>query len=647
MAASPGGRLPDLPPTARAEALAAERWEADVLALPQLYEGSDDQRPVMALVTAGSAILHLDLWDIRASEPSDLVQALEDALASGAALLGEWPAMVAIRSAEVADLLRPCLEARGCGVTVVSPLPGLDATARVFIGDLVDVDLWPPIAAPVKWAGWGLPDEQVSELFSACAAFHRAAPWRWMDDDPPVFVEWSDGSDPWLVAVLGAAGMSEGLAVYADPSDYYEGTLGLGEGERPFQAIRGWILNLSYDSRNELPRPMQREVARAGWKVAAADAYPVLMPLFTPGGGLSRELVRRLTAVLRALTSFADEHGSRLREGSLPFHWDCDELVLSYEGAVREGPPLQELPPYLEGLKEKLESGEPPTLEELRAWVGERTEGYNATPQDELSGLTPAQAHALLEGDWKGGGPLRLTEDLGLDQLVGAPMLTNARILLQAVIERDGLPTTQAGNLRRVFVTEMLERMTWPDGYAERVLNMNKVINEDDVWGLHVLRVVLEVAGLLRRRKGRFKVTRDGRRLAGEQKASALLAHLFRAHYRDFNLAYGDRDAAAPTLQAVVPLLLWRIGAEARKWVDPEALAEQVLPDSLWNDPEDSPMLSDWGVNRCRRRVIEPLVEFGLLEERVLSSGGETWWRREVEVRVTPLFDDLLRFRWD
>ena len=54
VAASPGGRLPDLPPAARAEALAAERWEADVLALPRLYEGSDDQRPVLALVTAGS-----------------------------------------------------------------------------------------------------------------------------------------------------------------------------------------------------------------------------------------------------------------------------------------------------------------------------------------------------------------------------------------------------------------------------------------------------------------------------------------------------------------------------------------------------------------------------------------------------------------
>ena len=618
-----------------------------MLALPRLYEGRDNQRPVLALVTAGSAILHLDLWDIGASEPSDLVQPLEDALASGAGLLGEWPAMVAIRSAEVADLLRPQLEARGCGVTVASPLPGLDPTARLFIADLVDEELWPPIAAPFTWAGWGLPDEQVGELFSACAAFHRAAPWRWMDDAPPVFVEWSDGSDPWLVAVLGAAGMSVGLAVYSDPSDYYEGTLDLDVGEKPFQAIQGWILNLAYASRNELPRPMQREVASAGWEVAATDAYPVLMPFFTPGGGLSRELVRRLAAVLRALASFADEHGSRLREGSSPVRWDGEGLVLRYEGDMSEGSPLQDLPPHLEGIEEKLESGELQTLADVQDWVGERTEGYNATPQDELSGLSPAQAHALLGGDWKGGGPLRLAEDLALDQLAGSPMLTNARILLQAVIERDGLPTTQAGNLRRVLVAEMLERMTWRDGYAERVRSMNKAINEDDVWGLHVLRIVLEVGGLLRRRKGQFKVTRAGRKLAGEQKSGALLAHLFRAHFKDFNLAYGDRDAAAPSLQYVVPLLLWRIGVEARKWVDPEALAERILPESLRNDPEDPPMLSDGGISRCRRRVVQPLVGFGLLEERVLSPSNERWWKRRVEVRVAPLFDHLLRFHWE
>ena len=646
-AASGGHRLPDLPAAARADALAAERWEADVLALPRLYPGDDDMRPVLALVTAGSVILHLDIWEIGASEPSDLAHRLDDAVASRAGLLGEWPAIVAVRSAEVADLLRPLLEARGCGVTVASPLPGLDPAARLFMGELLGEDRWPPVAAPFKWAGWGLPDERVAEFFSASAGFYRAAPWRWMDDEPPVFVEWDDGSDPWLVAVVGAAGLSLGLAVYSDASDYYASAFEPDEGEMPFQEIRSWMLTLTFATRDELPRPMQREIAGAGWEIAATDAYPLLIPFFTPGGGVSRELVQRLEAVLRALTSFADEHGSRLREGPSSFRWEGDGFVLRYDAHGSEEPALRGLPPQLEGLEEMIESGELETLAELQDWVGARMEGYNETPQDELSGLSPAHAHALLDGGWDGGGPLRLAEDLGLDQLGGARMLTNARVLLGAAVEREGLPATKAGNLKRVFVTEMLDRMTWRDGYAERVRLMNKAINEHDVWALHVLRVVLEVSGLLRRRKDRFKVTRVGRRLAGEQQAGALLAHIFRAHFRDFNLAYGDPVAADPFIQSVVPLLLWQIGAEARGWVDPDALARRVLPDVLHNDRGDPLMLSDGGVARCRRHVVEPLVEFGLLEERVISQSDELWRRRRVEVRVTPLFDHLLKFRWD
>ena len=353
------------------------------------------------------------------------------------------------------------------------------------------------------------------------------------------------------------------------------------------------MLSLAYAPRDELPRPMQREVASAGWEVAAADAYPVLMPFFTPGGGLSRDRVRRLTAILRALASFADEHGSQLREGSSPFRWSSDELVLWYEGDGSDSPSLQDLPPHLQGIEEMLRSSELQTMDELQGWVGKQTEGYNETPQSELSGLSPAQAHALLEGDWKGGGPLRL---------------------------------------------------------AERVRHAHKAINEADVWGLHVLRVVrvvLHVAGPLRRRKGRFKVTRDGRRLVKEPNVSALLAHVFRAYFREFNLSYLDRDAEATELQYVVPLLLWRIGAEARDWVDSEALAEQVLPDSLRTDPEDPPMISNGGVSRCQRRVVEPLVRFGLLDERALSANTEKWWRRRVEVRIAPLVDQFLTFHWE
>lgn len=53
------------------------------------------------------------------------------------------------------------------------------------------------------------------------------------------------------------------------------------------------------------------------------------------------------------------------------------------------------------------------------------------------------------------------------------------------------------------------------------------------------------------------------------------------------------------------------------------------------------------GLRRCQRRIVEPLVRFGLLDERVLSASTEKWWRRRVEVCVAPLFDQFLTFHWE
>jgi hypothetical protein len=47
-------------------------------------------------------------------------------------------------------------------------------------------------------------------------------------------------------------------------------------------------------------------------------------------------------------------------------------------------------------------------------------------------------------------------------------------------------------------------------------------------------------------------------------------------------------------------------------------------------------------VGALRYRVLEPLIEFGVLESRPLPSADK--WNRPIEVRKTPLFDRLLRF---
>jgi hypothetical protein len=273
--------------------------------------------------------------------------------------------------------------------------------------------------------------------------------------------------------------------------------------------------------------------------------------------------------------------------------------------------------------------------------------GYNQTPLEGLGGISPAQAQALIEEGLEGEGILRIAEDLSAEEVSSPDFLANARLLLTRLGETGGTKATAAGNLTRAFVGKMLEAMRLPPGYLAETHRMNKVVNEDDVWPLHVLRVNLEVAGLVKLRKGTFSLTKRGRSMLPPESAGRLYAHLFRSYFRKFNLDYGSRFSRTSGLQFAVPLLLWQMGIRAEKWISVAELADLILPPRSHQTPEGGGRSE--GAFDLRHQVLKPLVGFGLLEEqRKPEAAGERYPGLDsILVRKTPLFDRLLRFAWD
>lgn len=623
-------------------------WEADVFPLPAYVQGDDRSYMVATLVCAGPVVVGVEEAACHGAEPDQVAELIETAFRNAAGAAGAWPEALVVRDRAVARALEARFRA-GSGPTGGDPpdvmaaafLESLEPPARELVATVAGEDIWPPIAAVRTWAAWGLPEPDVAALFAAAATYHRAAPWALLDDVPPLFASWPD--DEWTLAVLGSAGVEPGLMVYADEWDY-DAALEAQSPEEAFAALGGWILGFSYGERNELPRPMQREVARSGWEVAAPDAYPQLMPIRTPGGGLSRRTVRRLADVLEAIAALVDREGDRLRAGEPAAVERTTGLRVEYPGEDRDAPdPYATVPVELHDLLDDLRAGRFASEDEVEAAVAARVRDHNASPNAGLSGLSPNQAQALLDGQWDDAGPLRLTDNLSLNDLAGADFLHNARTMLAAV--GDGTVATQAGNLKRAFVAEMLERMRWPDGWLEMVRKGNKVINEEDAWLLHRLRVVLEVAGLLQRRKGRFRVTQRGRELLPDDAAGSLMAHLFRTYFRDFNIGYGGRGPDTGPLQYAVPLILARLPREAEDWVGRKALADRLLPPPTpahGDPPGAGPgVLDRRDLDRIQLavHVLDPLQAFGPLEQR---GGGYPRAFGETELRVAPLFERLV-----
>ncbi len=292
-----------------------------------------------------------------------------------------------------------------------------------------------------------------------------------------------------------------------------------------------------------------------------------------------------------------------------------------------------------EGFPDEFES-----LEEAQAFLERAAAAYNQQPQDELGGLSPAQMHDLLQGDWFTAGPLRLNLEIVPDDVRDADLLVNARIFLTAVQEAGGVKATATGNLPRAFVALMLERLRFPAGYVEEIRRYNKTINEHDAYVLHVLRVILELAKLVRRFRGKFVLRPAGRELLAESQAGTLYVRLFRTVFREFNLAYLDGGGPESSgLQHTVAFSLYRLSTAAVEWRNPYELAAEVVLPEVYDELVD-PRWDDEAAMRIEARLLRPLEWFGLLERRDLPSPNS--FDRPYEVRKTVLFDRFIRFRF-
>lgn len=344
------------------------------------------------------------------------------------------------------------------------------------------------------------------------------------------------------------------------------------------------------------------------------------------------------------------------RQGFIPFvpEPSAAPLPMSHErGDDRERAPLvtdmkQVLRDALDEVQYVLEltlAGHPQaTADELNATIQGVMARRNERPQAELGGLSPAAVHALITADWvSAASAIRVEESLTLEELEPAFTLHHARLVLQMFGERNGVKATPKGNLPREFLTEFRERMRQP-AVRRAVLRWEpKVLNEIDLLSLHVPRLLLDVAGLIRKRKGAFVRTERGGRLAGDERAGELFATLLRAHFRAFNLGYLDGASDAPEFQQTIGYTCYQFGRMGPAWRTASALTEELLLPSI-----RQMLLADATYDVAslilETRFLRPLEGFGLAESREVPREPDELITRDAYVK-TPLFDRMFAFR--
>lgn len=323
------------------------RWEVDLFPAPIAIQTAPNARIASLMVMADGYVLFSDFHTNPPSEPGDVARVLMGGVERAAERVGLWPHTLAVRSEVIALELRTLLVERETSVTATR-LPEVDDAGRSLMAHLNPGSPERPLglSIPETWGSWGLPAELVGELFAASAGFFRDRPWERLANADLLAAECPTGTS-WTAVVLGEAGMEFGLALYADRTDI-ERQLSTASPDPGWEDV---VLSLTFARRNDLPPAMRKEILAAGWEVASTDAWPLLITVNTPGGGISRAQATDLRDLLRALPEFSRLLESARAEGaSSPFvrHDPETGVALVLESDDEEDPLLWAPPSSLE-----------------------------------------------------------------------------------------------------------------------------------------------------------------------------------------------------------------------------------------------------------------------------------------------------------
>jgi len=604
----------------------AGSWSADVVTIPSEVRTHTGQMMATIMITGDGFVLDASAEVAPSPEPEQVSDLLEQGLRRVAERVGNWPHSVVVRHGEVAEHLGPRLAHLGVQVLHSPILPDIEEATSGLRSHLGG-DLHPQIHfGPMHWRGWHRPDAWITDFFHAAARFHTSEPWLMLPPDMLLEAEGTSGRT-WYVHIAEGGDTEEVVAPVIS-------------------------LFTIFHAREQLRPETVKEIETAGWPVASPKAWPTLLMINTPAGGLtardSHDLLAILTIIPEAVSMLMSGPGmgndgvwkhpeSGLDIRLLPLQQAVDEDLFVDAGD------RYDISPMLDRIKERAEIEGATSIEDINRIAAEENQAYNSTPQEELGGLNPEQATRLLHTSWENPeSPLRFGTDMPLSELKASPMLCRSRILLNAILDRGGIQPTQAGNLTRAFVHEMLVAMGSPRPDSDRHVPVTRMLNEQDT-DLYPLRTFLEFAGCIRRYRKKFVVARSIRPLLIPERAGELLQHLFINHFQKLDLSCLDYRSHAPIFQFGLCFALWKFRDLSEEWLPPEAFIDHIILPTIREDLFREVQDEDELKRIIENRLMKPLEEFGLAEGRTLPD-QDRWLPLTREYRSTPLAGGFLRF---
>ena len=285
------------------------------------------------------------------------------------------------------------------------------------------------------------------------------------------------------------------------------------------------------------------------------------------------------------------------------------------------------------------------SLEEINAFTTQLANERNQWALAEFCGLSPEQMTRVLYRPFDSPETIQFSTDIE-----PSPDIRVMRIFMALVeaIGESGLKPTARGNLPLKFCKAFAQELSEGDDDRSLFLRYGGIRSEVDFEELHCTRVVAELAGLVRKYRGKFVLTRKCRDMLEKQDNGGLYFELFKAYTTKFNWAYRDGYPEADIVQSsflYTLFLLTSFGGTDRhqkfyegKFITAFPMALEMFPETSYTSTDEQARYAYF------LRALDRFASFFGLAE--LMPESRELYRSKYIVRNTALLDRFLTLKF-
>ena len=284
------------------------------------------------------------------------------------------------------------------------------------------------------------------------------------------------------------------------------------------------------------------------------------------------------------------------------------------------------------------------SLEQMQEFTNLFINKRNISALEEFHGLSPDQMHQFLYHPFESPELVTFNENFIGD--IESPMLSIFLSVADAIGENE-LKATAKGNLPAKLCKQIaLEQADYLHSLYSRVGSIHK---QDDFMELCMVMHIADIAGLIKKSKGKFRLTQKCQKLLARKRQAQLYLELFKSFAIQYNWAYNDLYDELYIIQQsflFTLYLLHKYGSEykhnsfyADSFKNAYPMAIHEIEQTPYSEPEED--LRRGYTVRC----IDRFAHFaGLIEVKATENRKQRVFEG-FELKTTTLFDNIINFK--